>query len=152
MVKKGVLRTINSEVCTPLTTRCLRAPLLYSAGFVNLARPHQPCLWHDRHHVWREQGPRWFGQKLNSEDGGESSGRDTGDPLACGEGPGPSTKLPIQELSPCEGLQRGLQERLHASRYLSKNTRVIDRSLHLYLIFTFHIYIATMVVCFTFLD
>jgi hypothetical protein len=41
---------------------------------------------------------------------------------------------------PCEGLQRGLGEILHASRYLGKNTRVIDGSLHLYLIFSFHLY------------
>jgi hypothetical protein len=39
---------------------------------------------------------------------------------------------------------------LIASRYLGKNTEVIDRSLHLYLIFSFRIYIAILVVCFTF--
>ena len=62
----------------------------------------------------REQGPRRFGQKLDSEDGGERSGRGfamsglTGDPLACGEGPALSTELPDRELSPCVGfLMRG---------------------------------------------
>ena len=60
-------------------------------------------------------------------------------------------ELPNQELGPCEGLQRGLGESLRASRYLGKNTRVVDESLHLYLIFTFCIYIVTKVVCFTFL-
>jgi hypothetical protein len=53
-----------------------------------------------------------------------------------------------RELGPYEGLQRGLGGSLRASRYLGKNTRVVDRSLHLYLIFTFRIYIVTLVVCF----
>ena len=43
---------------------------------------------------------------------------------------------------PCEGLQRGLGESLRASRYLGKNTRVIDGSLHIpTLLFSFRIYI-----------
>ena len=43
---------------------------------------------------------------------------------------------------PCEGLQRGLGESLRASRYLSKNIRVVDGSLHIStLLFSFHIYI-----------
>jgi hypothetical protein len=53
----------------PLTTRCLRAPLLYSVGLVSLARPHQPLC------VRREQGPQRFPRKLDSEDGGERSVR-----------------------------------------------------------------------------
>ena len=77
------------------------------------------------------------------------AGRHTKDPLAHGEGLGLSTELPDRELGPCEGLQRGLGERLSASRYFGKNNRVVDGSLHLYLIFTFCIYIATLVVCFT---
>ena len=36
--------------------------------------------------------------------------RHTGDPLACGEGPGLSMELPDRELGPCKGLQRGLGE------------------------------------------
>ena len=57
----------------------------------------------------RDQGPRWFGQKLDSEDGGEWSGRGfatsglTGDPFARGEGPELSTELPDRKLGPCEG-------------------------------------------------
>ena len=65
----------------------------------------------------REQGPRCFGRKLDSEDSGDRSGRDfatsglTGDPLARGEGPELSTALPDRELGPCEGfLARGSNE------------------------------------------
>ena len=97
----------------------------------------------------REQGLWRFGQKLDSEDGRERSRRGfatsglTGDPLAHREGPELSTELPDQELGPCEGLQRGLEGSLHASRYLGKNTRVIDGSLHIStLLFSFRIYIA----------
>ena len=71
--------------------------------------------------------------------------RHVGDPLARGEEPGLSTELPDRELGPYEELQRGLGGSLSASRYLGKNTRVIDGSLHLYLIFSFRIYIATLV-------
>ena len=51
-----------------------------------------------------------------------------------------------RELGPCDGflvrLQRGLGGSLHASRYLGKNTRVIDGSLHIStLLFSFYIYI-----------
>ena len=43
---------------------------------------------------------------------------------------------------PCEGLQRGLGGSLRASRYLGKNTGVIDGSLHLStLLFSVRIYI-----------
>ena len=96
----------------------------------------------------REQGPRRFGRKLNSEDGGERSERGfamsglTGDPLARGEGPKLSTELPDRELGPCEELQQGLGGSLHASRYLGKNTGVVDGSLHIStLLFSFRIYI-----------
>jgi hypothetical protein len=41
-----------------------------------------------------------------------------------------SMELPSLQLSPCKGLRRGLGGSLHASRYLSKNTEVIDASLH----------------------
>ena len=51
-------------------------------------------------------------------------------------------ELPDQELGPCEGLQRGLGESLRASRYLGKNTGVVDGSLHIStLLFSFRIYI-----------
>ena len=64
----------------------------------------------------REQGPRHFGQKIDSEDDGERfrerlAGRHTGDPLTRGEGPGLSTELPDRKLDPCEGfLTRGSNE------------------------------------------
>ena len=51
-------------------------------------------------------------------------------------------ELPDQELAPCEGLQQGLGGSLRASRYLGKNTGVIDGSLHIStLLFSFRIYI-----------
>ena len=65
----------------------------------------------------REQGLWQFGRKLDSEDGGERSGRGfatsglTKDPLAHGKGPELSTELPDRELGPCEGfLARGSNE------------------------------------------
>ena len=65
----------------------------------------------------REQGPRRFGQKFDSEDGGKRSRRGfatsglTEDPLAHGEGPELSTELPDRELGPYEGfLARGSNE------------------------------------------
>ena len=70
------------------------------------------------------------------------AGRHVGDPLACGEGPRLSTELPDRKLGPCEGLQRGLGEILRASRYLGKNTRVVDGSLHISTsLFSFRTYI-----------
>ena len=62
-----------------------------------------------------EQGPRRFGRKLDSKDGGSIrerlAGRHVGDPLARGEGLRLSTELPDQELGPCEGfLMRGSNE------------------------------------------
>ena len=94
----------------------------------------------------REQGPRRFGGSLIVKTAGSIrerlAGRDIGDPLACGEGPRLSTELPDQELGPYEGLQRGLGGSLCASRYLGKNTRVVDGSLHIStLLFSFRIYI-----------
>ena len=69
------------------------------------------------------------------------AGRHVGDPLAHGEGPRLSTELPDRELSPYEGLQQGLRGSLCPSRYLSKNTGVVDESLHIStLLFSFRIY------------
>ena len=57
---------------------------------------------------------------------------------------------PLQGI-PYEGLQRGLRGSLRASQYLSKNTGVVDGSLHITtLLFSFRIYIVILVVCFTF--
>ena len=63
----------------------------------------------------REQGPRCFDRKLDSEEAGSIrerlAGRHVGDPLAHGEGPRLSMELPDQELGPCEGfLARGSNE------------------------------------------
>ena len=76
------------------------------------------------------------------------AGRHVGDPLACREGPRLSTELPDRELGSsegflaCEGLQRALGGSLRASRYLVKNTGVVDGSLHIStLFFSFRIYI-----------
>ena len=100
----------------------------------------------------REQGPRRFGRKLDSEDGREHPGeacRKARRSPTCVWGrpeaihgvtrPGAWT---LQGIS-CEGLQRGLGGSLCASRYLGKNTGVVDRSLHIStLLFSFRIYIA----------
>ena len=65
----------------------------------------------------RKQDPWRFGRKLDSEDGGERSGRGfatsglTGDPLARGEGPELSIVLADWELGACKGfLARGSNE------------------------------------------
>ena len=108
-----------SEVCIPLTTRCLHAPLLYIGGACVL-RDHTNRICGLAATVYRrEQGPRWFGRKLDSEYGGERSGRGFAtsglirDPLAHGEGLELSTELPNRELGPYEGfLARGSNEDL----------------------------------------
>ena len=108
----------------------------------------------------REQGPRRFGRKLDSEDGGEHPGetcrkahwRPTcawGRPEAIHGVTRPGA-WPLRGI-PCEGLQQGLEGSLSASRCLYKNIGLVDGSLHLYLIFTFRIHIATLVDCFIFL-
>ena len=128
------------EVCTSLATRCLRAPLLYSAGLVVL-RDHTNSVCVVAATVYRrEQGPRRFGRKLDSEDGGEHPGeacqkahrRPTcawGRPEAIHRFTQPGA-WPLRGI-PYEGLQRGLGGSLHASRYLGKNTGVVDGSLHI---------------------
>ena len=50
---------------------------------------------------------------------------------------------------PYEGLQRELGGSLRASRYLSKNTGVVDGSLHLYRPLPSAFIFSTLVVCFT---
>ena len=102
-----------SEVCIPLIIRCLRAPLLYIGGLVVL-RDHTNHVCGVAATVYRrEQGPRRFGRKLDSEDGRERSGKGfatsglTGDPLACGEGPELSTELPDGSLALARDSLRG---------------------------------------------
>ena len=105
---------------------------------------------------WREQGPRRFGRKLDSEDGGKhpkeacrkARRRPTcawGSPEAI-HGVTQPGAWPLRGI-PCEGLQQGLGESLRTSRYLGKNTGVIDRSLHIStLFFSFCIYIVILIV------
>jgi hypothetical protein len=149
------LGLVFSEICTPLTTRCLRAPLLYSTGLCKSCEITPPVfvVWPPPC-TWGRQGPQHFSWKLDSEERGAIQeklvGRHIGDPLAHGEGLRLSTELLDRKLGPCEGLQWGLGGSLRTSRYLNKATSVVDGSLHLYLIFSFHIYIAILVVCFTF--
>ena len=99
----------------------------------------------------REQGPRCFGRKLDSEDGREhpreacrkARWRPTcvwGSPEAI-HGVTRPEAWPLRGI-PCEGLQRGLGGSLRASLYLGKNTRVINGSLHIStLLFSFRVYI-----------
>ena len=69
------LGLVASEVCIPLIQRCLCAPCLYSAGLVVL-RDHTNHICGVAATVYqRKQGPRCFGRKLDSEDGGERSER-----------------------------------------------------------------------------
>ena len=71
------LGLVASEVCIPLIQRCLRAPCLYLAGLVVL-QDHTKHVCVVAATVYRrEHGPQCFGQKLDSEDGGERSGRGT---------------------------------------------------------------------------
>jgi hypothetical protein len=111
------LGLVASEVCIPLIQRCLRAPCLYSVGLVVL-RDHTNRACGVAATVYRrEQGPRRFGRKLDSEDGREQSGRGLpeGTPethLHVGKAQGypqsyPTGSLPLRGI-PCEGLQRGL--------------------------------------------
>ena len=145
-----------SEVCTPLITRCLHAPLLYIGGPCSLTRSHQPYCGVAATVYRREQGPRRFGRKLNSEDGGEHLGeacrkarrRPTyawGRPEAI-HGVTQPEAWPLRGI-PCEGLQRGLGRSMRAFRYLGKNIGVVDGSLHMStLLFSFHIYIVCITI------
>ena len=142
---------VASEVRIPLNQRCLHAPLLNLTGLVVL-RDHTNRVCSVATTVYRrEQGPRRFGQKLDSEDGREHLGeacwkarqRPTcmwGRPEAIHGVTRPGA-WPLRGI-PCEGLQRGLGRSLRASRYLGKNAGVVDGSLHIStLLFSFRIYI-----------
>ena len=99
----------------------------------------------------REQVPRRFGWMLDSEDGGEWSGRGLpeGTPkthLCMEKARGYPRSYPTRSLALARDSLRGAPTRtrgsLRASRYLSKNTRVVDGSLHIStLLFIFRIYI-----------
>jgi hypothetical protein len=152
---------VFSEVCIPLTSPCLHAPLLYSAGLVFLQdQTNYVCGVAATVYRW-EQGPWPFDRKLDCEDGGEHPVEACrkarriptcawGRPEAI-HGVTQPRAWPLRGL-PCVGLQRGLGGKLHASRYLDKNTKVVNWSLHFYLIFSFRIYIIALVVSFTFLS
>ena len=58
-----------SEVCIPLTTRCLRAQFLYIGGLVVLRDYTNRVCGVAATMYQSEQGPRRFDQKLDSEDG-----------------------------------------------------------------------------------
>jgi hypothetical protein len=141
---------VFSEFCTTLISWCLHAPLLYSVGLVVL-QDHTNHVCGMAATVYRrEQGSRQFAQKLDSEDGGERSGRGLpkGTPethLRVRKAWGYPQSYPTGSLVLSRDSLRGAPTRTwgssSASRYLGKNIRVIDGSLHLYLIFTFHIYI-----------
>jgi hypothetical protein len=99
----------------------------------------------------REQGPRRFGRKIVKTVGsgmGEACQKAHRRPTCAWGRPEAINGVtrpgawPLRGIL-CEELQRGLGGSLSASQYLGKNTRVVDRSLHLYLIFTFRIYIVT---------
>ena len=141
-----------SEVCTPLITRCLRTPLLYIGGACSLARSHQPLLWCGCHHVPKENKARGGSTgslivKIAGSDPGEACRKAhrrptcaVGRPEAIHEVTQPGA-WPLRGIS-CEGLQRGLGESLRASRYIGKNTGVVDGSLHIsILLFSFRNYI-----------
>jgi hypothetical protein len=152
------LSLVFSEVCTSLTTRCLHAPLLYSTGLVSLVRPHQLCFWCGCHHVRREQGrgvlARSLIVKTVGSDPGKAYWKAHRRPTCAGgridviHGVTRPGACPIARASFRGALMR-TRGKL-ASRHLSKNNGVVDKSLHLYLIICFYIYIAILVECFTF--
>ena len=140
-----------SEVCIPLATPCLRAQELYIGGLEVLRDRTNRVCGATTTMYQREQGPRRFGRKLDSEDGGERPGEACrkarwGPTYAWGRpeaihGITRPGAWPLRWI-PCEGLQRGLGGSLRASQYLGKNTGVIDGSLHIStLLFSFRIYI-----------
>jgi hypothetical protein len=143
------LDLVASEVYIPLIQRCLRALCYTLVGLVVLQDHTNQACDVGATVYRREQGPWWFSRKLDSEDGGSSPGE------ACWKAHRRPTRAwgrtgaihgvtqpgawPLRGI-PCEGLQRGLEGSLSASRYLGKNTRVIDGSLHIStLLFTFRI-------------
>ena len=111
------LGLVASKVCIPLVQRCLRAPCLYSAGLVVLRNYTNRVCGVAATVYRREQGPRRFGWKLDSEDGGEHPGeacRKARRRPTCAWGRPKAihgvTRLgawPLRGI-PCEGLQRGL--------------------------------------------
>jgi hypothetical protein len=153
------LGLVASEICIPLIQRCLCAPCLYSAELVVLRDLTNRACGVAATVYRREQDPRRFGWKLDSEDGGERFGRGLPEGtsethLRVGKARGYPRSYPTGSLALARDSLRGAPtrtrgklERFSIPRYIG----VVDGSLHLYLILTFRIYIATLVVCFTFL-
>ena len=103
------LGLVFSEVCIPLTTQCLRAPLFYLTGLVVL-RDHTNRVCGVAATVYGGNKARSIlARSLIVRTAGSIrerlTGRHVGDPLARGEGLRLSTELNDQELGPCEGLQ-----------------------------------------------
>ena len=149
-----------SEVYTPLATRACEHKCCTSEG-LEVLRDHTNRVCGVATTVYlREQGPWRFGRKLDSEDNGELSGRGLLEAtpethLCVGKARGYPWSYPIGSLALVRDSLRGAPTRtkgkLEHFSILSKNTGVVDGSLHLYLIFTFRIYIATLIMCFAFL-
>ena len=103
----------------------------------------------------REPGPRRFSRKLDSEGGGERSGRGLpeGTPkthLRVGKARGYPRSYPtgslVLAMDSLRGAPTGTRKKLARFLYLGKNTGVIDGSLHIStLLFSFRIYIAILV-------
>ena len=128
-----------SEVCIPLTTRCLRAPLLYIGRLVVL-HDHTNRVCGVAATVYqREQGPWCFGQKLDSEDGGKHPGeacRKARRRPTCAwgmpetiHGVTRSGAWPLRGI-PCKGLQRGLGE---ACVLLDTLVKILESSMGVYI-------------------
>ena len=108
------LGLVFSEVCIPLTTRCLRAPLLYIGGESCDITPTTFVVWPPpctRGNKARGVSVGNLIVKMAGSIQKRLVGRHVGDPLARGEDPRLSTELPDRKLGPCEGfLVRGSNE------------------------------------------
>ena len=94
----------------------------------------------------REQGPQHFGRKLDSKDGGEHLGeacrKARWRPTCAWGRPEAIHGVTRPRAWPLRGAPMRTRGSLHASRYLDKNTGVINGSLHIStLLFSFCIYI-----------
>ena len=95
----------------------------------------------------REQGPRCFSQKLDNEDGGEHLGeacrKARWRPTCAWGRPEAIHEVTRLRAWPLRGAPTRTRGSLRGSRYLDKNTGVVDGSLHIStLLFSFRIYIA----------
>ena len=141
-----------SEICTPLITRCLCAPLLYIRGACSLARSHQPHLWCGCHYVPKGTRPaavsaRSLIVKTAVNSLGEACRKAHWRPTCTWERfRAIHGSYPIESLALVRDSLRGAPMRTRGKfgRFSipHKNTRVIDESLHIStLLFSFRIYI-----------